>query len=116
MHVLETPYPTEANLLSDDIGTSKIPLQSEKQVLVKSPTYKDISMAFQTTFPLASVVFLALISLERAHALIWPLRHDRVSNTKIYMYVVIFVWLAVISTPCTLSLLRLCTASWIMWL
>ena len=43
---------------------------------------KNISTAFQITFGFASVIFLALISLERAYALIWPLRH-RVANTNV---------------------------------
>ena len=37
-----------------------------------------------------------LISLERAYALIWPLRH-RASSTKSYIYSVILVWIAVLS-------------------
>ena len=56
---------------------------------------KDISIAFQITFPFASVFFLALISLERAYALIWPLRH-RVASTKDYIYGATFAWIAAI--------------------
>ena len=54
-----------------------------------------ISTALQPTFSLASVFFLVLISLERAYALIWPLRH-RTSSTKTYIYSVILVWIAVL--------------------
>ena len=84
------------------IGTSKIPLQSKQQELVRSGTYKSILSAFQTTSAFASVFFLALISLERAYALIWPLRH-RASSTKNYICSVIFVWVAAISIASALS-------------
>ena len=86
------------------IGTSKIPLQFKRQVLIKSATDKSIFAAFQTTFSYASVFFLALISLERAYALIWPLRH-RASSTKSYICSVIFVWVAAISIASSSSLL-----------
>ena len=56
-------------------------------------------------FSYASVSFLALISLERAYALIWPLRH-RVASTKVYNYGAFFAWLAALLTG-TLTLLAL---------
>ena len=37
--------------------------------------------------------FLVLVSVERAFALIWPLRH-RVTSTKVYIYSVAIIWLA----------------------
>ena len=80
------------------IGTSNIPLQFKRQVLIFA--------AFQTTFSYASVFFLALISLERAYGLIWPLRH-RASSTKSYICSVIFVWVAAIPIASSLSLLSL---------
>ena len=46
---------------------------------------------FQLSLPFASVFFLVLISLERAYALIWPLRH-RVASIRGYIYSAIFVW------------------------
>ena len=55
-----------------------------------------ISNVFQSTFSSASVFFLVLISLERAYALIWPLRH-RAASTKGYIYSVLFVWIVGIS-------------------
>ena len=57
----------------------------------------NISTAFQVTFSLASVFFLVLISLERAYALIWPLRH-RASSTKGYIYSATFAWVAATSS------------------
>ena len=56
---------------------------------------KNISIAFQITFTLASAFFLALISLERAYALIWPLRH-RVASKKGYIYSAMFTWVTAI--------------------
>ena len=55
----------------------------------------NISMAFQITFSFASVFLLALISLERAYALIWPLRH-RVASTRGYIYGATFGWITAI--------------------
>ncbi|XP_078375721.1 adenosine receptor A3-like [Oculina patagonica] len=74
------------------IGTYKIPRQIGKPSN-NSTSYGFISMTFQTTFSFASVFFLVLISLERAYALIWPLRH-RVVSTKGYIYSVVCVWVA----------------------
>ena len=85
------------------LGTSKIPLQFEEQRLVKWPVYTDILTATQGTLSLASVSFLALISLERAYALIWPLRH-RVSSVRNYIYSAIFVWVAATSSATATSL------------
>ena len=42
-------------------------------------------------FAATSVVCLALISFERAFALIFPFRH-RVISTRAYIYSIIFVW------------------------
>ena len=56
-------------------------------------TFFAISLILHSTFSCLSVYFLVLISLERAFALIWPLRH-RVANIKVYIYGVVIVWLA----------------------
>ena len=52
--------------------------------------------SYQLSLPFASVFFLVLISLERAYALIWPLRH-RVASIRGYIYSAIFVWGAAIA-------------------
>ena len=57
------------------------------------PRLKYIATSFQAAFSSTSVFFLVLISLERAFALIWPLRH-RVTTTKTYIYSVAIVWAA----------------------
>ena len=76
------------------VGTYSIPQQIRGRN--SSSDAGKISTAFQPTSSLASVFFLVLISLERAYALIWPLRH-RASSTKTYIYSVILVWIAVLS-------------------
>ena len=38
-----------------------------------------------------SVLFLALISLERAYSVLWPFRH-RVTSTRAYVYSIVIVW------------------------
>ena len=52
-----------------------------------------IAAPFLASFSCASVFFLVLISLERAFALIWPLRH-RVTRRNVYTYSVVIAWLA----------------------
>ena len=54
--------------------------------------YQSLAASFHASSS-ASVFFLVLISLERAFALIWPLRH-RVTGTKVYIYSVAIGWLA----------------------
>ena len=49
--------------------------------------------AFQVFGSSTSVFFLALISLERVYAVLWPFRH-RVTSTRAYVYSIVFVWLA----------------------
>ena len=51
------------------------------------------STVFRSTRSQRVRVFLVLVSLERAFALIWPLRH-RVTSTKVYIYSVAIIWLA----------------------
>ena len=55
----------------------------------------NIWTAFEIAFSYASAFYLALISLERACALIWPLRH-RVASTKVYINGAFFAWLAAV--------------------
>ena len=83
------------------VGTHLIPEQIRGSN--SSSDAGNISTTLQATSSLASVFFLVLISLERAYALIWPLRH-RASSTKTYIYSVIFVWIAVLSFGVTILL------------
>ena len=49
------------------------------------------SAAFVMLFSSSSVYFLALVSLERAFAVLRPIRH-RITNSRIYIYSIVIVW------------------------
>ena len=70
------------------LGMEKIPKGQGITENIKNP-----SSAFQVLGSSTSVFFLALISLERVHAVLWPLRH-RVINTRAYIYSIVTVWAA----------------------
>ena len=52
---------------------------------------RSIQLAFLSLGSFSSVCFLALISLERVYAVLWPLRH-RVIRNQVYVYGIIIVW------------------------
>ena len=60
-----------------------------------SAQVKNILTAFQIMFGFGSVLFLALISVEPAYALIWPLRH-RAASTRSYIYSATLAWIAAV--------------------
>jgi len=68
------------------IGISR---ENKTPILIKG----NIATSFQAVFSIVSVLFLVLISLERAFALLWPLCH-RVTSTEAYIYSVVIVWVA----------------------
>ena len=103
---LEKLNETELNLFVGIIelivlGSEKIPnLISEAKRRESSGV--NPTRAFQVLGFTTSVFFLALIALERAFALLWPLRH-RVTSTRAYVYSIVIVLaagfsIAVIST------------------
>ena len=110
IRVLEASQQTQANFLSScqlsccwsvcwihriiSLGVFNIPGHLE-ETNFNSTQNTNISTAFEISFSYASVFFLALISLERACALIWPLRH-RVASTKVFIYSAFFAWLAAV--------------------
>ena len=49
------------------------------------------SAAFVMLFSSSSVYFLALVSLERAFAVLRPIRH-RITNSRVYIYSIVIVW------------------------
>ena len=57
--------------------------------------------SFLSALPLfassTSVFFLALVALERAYAVLYPLRH-RVTNTRVYIYGAVIVWVVGLCT------------------
>ena len=74
------------------LGTEKIP----KMKVVRVEDEKKIKNPSSTVQILASstcVIFLALISLERVHAVLRPLQH-RVVSTRVYISAIIFSWSA----------------------
>ena len=86
------------------LGVFNIPRHFE-ETNFNSAQNTNIWTAVEISFSYASVFFLALISLERACALIWPLRH-RVASTKVYVYGAFCAWLAAILAG-TLTVLAL---------
>ena len=58
----------------------------ESDTLLMNP-----SVAFQVLFPSTSVYFLALVSLERAFSVLWPIRH-RSTNSRVYIFSIVFGW------------------------
>ena len=86
------------------LGTSGIPRQFGKEALIKSETYINILRYFRLSSFFASIFFLVAISLERAYALICPLRH-RVLSLKSYHWTAVFLWMAVVIIVVTLCLL-----------
>ena len=58
---------------------------------VRGKRENDLPGAMQLFASSASVFFLALISLERAFAVLKPLRH-RVVSTRVYIYSIVVVW------------------------
>lgn len=63
------------------------------QVNVNQEIHHFILNSLPLAFSVTSILFLVLISLERAFALIQPLRH-RTTRIKAYIYSVFIVWLA----------------------
>ena len=51
----------------------------------------NFSAAFTLFFSSTSVYFLALVSLERAFAVLRPIRH-RITNRRVYIYSIVIVW------------------------
>ncbi|XP_078377745.1 sphingosine 1-phosphate receptor 1-like [Oculina patagonica] len=74
------------------LGTEKVPkmkaVRMEDVNRIKNPL-----LAFELLGSSTSVIFLALISLERAHAVLRPLRH-RVINTYVYIGAIVIAWTA----------------------
>ncbi|XP_078378715.1 adenosine receptor A2a-like [Oculina patagonica] len=68
--------------------TQKIPYVEKEELKRQS-----FSQAFHVFASSTSVTFLALISLERVYAVLWPLRH-RVTSTRPYIYSIATVWIA----------------------
>ena len=76
------------------LGTSKFHKMTatrSKLTPLKARRQTDLPGAMQLFALSVSVFFLALISLERAFAVLKPLRH-RVASTRVYIYSIVVVW------------------------
>ena len=71
------------------LATEKIPRM--KAVRGQENSIKSPPSALQLLASSTSVLFLALISLERVFAVLWPIRH-RVLNTSVYIYSIAIIW------------------------
>ena len=70
------------------LATNTIPNGGNEKLKIKSPWW-----AFQIFGNSTSLMFLALISLERVYAVFWPLLH-RVASTRAYIYSICVIWVA----------------------
>ena len=70
------------------LATTTIPNGGKQNLKIESPWW-----AFQIFGNSTSLMFLALISLERVYAVFWPLLH-RVASTRAYIYSICAIWVA----------------------
>ena len=75
------------------IATGTIARHFEKGEVMKQTTHDNMSNILPAMFSISSLFCLANISMERAYAVIWPLRHRVISN-KSYICSIAFVWAA----------------------
>ena len=75
------------------IGTGAIHrhFQGNKTGEVLVSNQDDFSAIIPTMFSCSSLIFLVLISLERAYAVVCPLRH-RLASNKSYIWCIVTVW------------------------
>ena len=70
------------------LATNTIPNGGNEDLKIESPWW-----AFQIFGSSTSLMFLALISLERVYAVFWPLLH-RVTSTRVYICSIVVIWVA----------------------
>ena len=71
------------------LATEKIPRMNTERGPNRNT--QNPSSALQLLASSASVLFLALIAMERVYAVTWPIRH-RVTTTRVYILSIAFVW------------------------
>ena len=71
------------------LGTAKIAKMTA--IPGKEKSFTNPSSAFQVLASSTSVLFLALISLERVYSVLWPVHH-RATRTRSYIFVITVVW------------------------
>ena len=89
------------------LATEDIP-NSEAVRAQQNEQIEYLSSAFQHIGSSTSVFFLAVISLERVSAVLWPLRH-RVMRTRVYIYSIVIVWALGLCAGVLLILAMNCT-------
>ena len=95
-HNLKRTFLVVFNLTVADLFVGLVETVIAGRKMTGSKFMEGIPGSFRAMASGASVFFLVLVSLERAVALIWPLRH-RITSTKVYIYSVAIVWLAALS-------------------
>ena len=85
------------------IASGTIPQHFVKGKMMKETTHDNMTVIIPTMFSCTSLFCLVLISLERAYAVIWPLRH-RVASTKMYICGTAVVWAGGLTVATLLSL------------
>ena len=71
------------------LGTAKIAKMTA--ISGKEKSFTNPSSAFQVLASSTSVLFLALISLERVYSVLWPVQH-RSTSTRTYTFTITAVW------------------------
>ena len=71
------------------LGTAKIAKMTA--IPGKEKSFTNSSSAFQVLASSTSVLFLALISLERVYSVLWPVHH-RATRTRSYIFVITVAW------------------------
>ena len=71
------------------LATEKIPRMNTEREPNRSS--QNPSSALQLLASSASVLFLALVAVERVYAVTWPFRH-RLTTTRVYIVSIVFVW------------------------
>ena len=85
------------------LATGTVSGHFEKRTIKNETTQGEVATILPSMFSFTSLFCLVHISLERAYAVIWPLRH-RTSSTKSYICSVLFVWAAGMTLALFLSL------------
>ena len=78
--------------ISELIGLSNVKFDKMTAIPGKEKKARSFFSAFPLFASSTSVFFLALIALERAYAVLCPIRH-RAATTIAYIYGVVFIWL-----------------------
>ena len=77
--------------ISEPLVLSTGKISKMATVTVKTKRTRNPLSALQLLASSTSMFHLALISLERAYAVLWPLRH-RVTNTRVYINGIVIAW------------------------